>query len=118
MKTTQVKLVNLTPHPITLLNQTCRLFLTVEPTGLARVSTQTEIVGIYRANGIDICRTHTTYGEVEGLPDPTPGTLYIVSSMVVSALASKGIHRDDVVVPGMQVRDENGQVSHCRSLDN
>lgn len=38
--------------------------------------------------------------------------------MIISALASQGIRRDDVVVPGLQVRDEQGRVIGCRSLDN
>lgn len=116
METTQ--LVNLTPHTITLVDQNNQVILTVESSAVARVSAQTTTVGTYSVNGIEIPRTHTVYGEVEGLPAPTPGTVYIVSGMIVSALASQGIRRDDVVVPGLQVRDEQGRVIGCRSLDN
>nr|DAV47590.1 MAG TPA: hypothetical protein [Caudoviricetes sp.] len=116
METTQ--LVNLTPHTITLVDQNNQPVLTVDSSAVARVSAQTTTVGTYSVNGIEIPRTHTVYGEVEGLPAPTPGTVYIVSGMIVSALASQGIRRDDVVVPGMQVRDDQGRVIGCRSLDN
>lgn len=116
METTQ--LVNLTPHTITLVGQDNQPVLTVDSSAVARVSAQTTTVGTYSVNGIEIPRTHTVYGEVEGLPAPTPGTVYIVSGMIVSALASQGIRRDDVVVPGLQVRDEQGRVIGCRSLDN
>ena len=92
--------------------------MTVETTTVARVSAQTTTVGYFRINGVTVPRTHTVYGQVEGLPDPTPGVIYIVSGMIVSALASQGIHRDDLLVPGMQVRDEAGRVIGCRSLDN
>ncbi len=116
METTQ--LVNLTPHTITLVDQNNQPVLIVDSSAVARVSAQTTTVGTYSVNGIEIPRTHTVYGEVEGLPAPTPGTVYIVSGMIVSALASQGIRRDDVVVPGLQVRDEQGRVIGCRSLDN
>ena len=114
----QTNLINLTPHTITLVDQNNQAILTVESSAVARVSAQTTTVGTYSVNGIEIPRTHTVYGEVEGLPAPTPGTVYIVSGMIVSALASQGIRRDDVVVPGLQVRDEQGRVIGCRSLDN
>lgn len=116
METTQ--LVNLTPHTITLVDQNNQPVLTVDSSAVARVSAQTTTVGTYSVNGIEIPRTHTVYGEVEGLPAPIPGTVYIVSGMIVSALASQGIRRDDVVVPGLQVRDDQGRVIGCRSLDN
>lgn len=110
--------VNLTPHPIGLVDQENQPILTVETTTVARVSAQTTTVGYFRINGVTVPRTHTVYGQVEGLPDPTPGTIYIVSGMIVSALAQQGIHRDDLLVPGQQVRDEQGRVIGCRSLDN
>lgn len=114
----QTNLINLTPHTITLVDQNNQVILTVESSAVARVSAQTTTVGSYNVNGVEIPRTHTVYGEVEGLPAPTPGNVYIVSGMIVSALASQGIRRDDVVVPGMQVRDDAGRVIGCRSLDN
>lgn len=114
----EAEAVNLTPHPIGFVDQDNQLLLTVESTMVARVSAQTTTVGYFVINGVQIPRTHTVYGQVEGLPDPTPGVIYIVSGMIVSALASQGIHRDDLLVPGMQVRDEQGRVIGCRSLDN
>lgn len=113
-----VEAVNLTPHPIGFVDQDNQPLLTVESTAVARVSSQTSVVGYFRINGIQVPRTHTEYGQVEGLPDPTHGVIYIVSGMIVSALASQGIHRDDLLVPGQQVRDDQGRVIGCRSLDN
>lgn len=123
METTQMQLmeveaVNLTPHPIGFVDETNQPLLTVESTTVARVSARTTTVGYFIINGVQIPRTHTVYGEVEGLPDPTPGVIYIVSGMIVSALAAQGIHRDDLLVPGQQVHDEQGRVIGCRSLDN
>lgn len=116
METTQ--LVNLTPHAITLVDQNNQVLLTVESSAVARVSSTTEVVGYLQVGGVAVPKTHTTFGEVEGLPDQTPGVGYIVSGMIVSALAQQGIHRCDLFTPGLQVRDEQGRVIGCRSLDN
>ena len=113
-----VECINLTPHPIVLLDKDDQEVLTIPTTDVTRVSSQTVTVGYFRINGVLVPRSHTRYGEVEGLPDPTPGVIYIVSGMVVSALAQQGIHRDDLLVPGMQIRDDQGRVIGCRSLDN
>lgn len=113
-----VECINLTPHPIVLLDKDDQEVLTIPTTDVTRVSSQTVTVGYFRINGVLVPRSHTQYGEVEGLPDPTPGVIYIVSGMVVSVLAQQGIHRDDLLVPGMQIRDDQGRVIGCRSLDN
>lgn len=118
MELMEVEAVNLTPHPIGFVDESNQPLLTVPTTTVARVSAQTTTVGHFVINGVQIPRTHTEYGQVEGLPDQTPGVIYIVSGMIVSALAQQGIHRDDLLVPGMQVRDEAGRVIGCRSLDN
>lgn len=124
METTQIMqnvavldIVNLTPHTITLLDSNNQPLLLIASSGVARVSAQTTVIGYYFLKDIEVPRTHTVYGQIEGLPEPTRGTLYIVSGMVKSALAAQGIIREDVVVPGMQVRDEQGRVIGCRSLD-
>ena len=125
METTQImqnvavlNIVNLTPHTITLLDSNDQSILLIASSGVARVSAKTTVIGYYFLKATEIPRTHTVYGQIEGLPDPENGIIYIVSGMVKSALAAQGIVRNDVVVPGNQVRDEQGQVIGCRSLDN
>ena len=113
----QLNLINLTPHTVTVFDEDT-VVLAVESAGVARVSASTEVVGHLQVGDVVIPQTHTTFGEVEGLPDPTPGVGYIVSNMIVSALAQQGIHRDDLFTPGLQVRDDQGRVIGCRSLDN
>lgn len=114
----EVTSINLTPHPIGFVDQDDNLLLRVESTAVARVTSQTSTVGYFHINGVQVPRTHTEYGQVEGLPDPTPGTIFIVSGMIISALAQQGINRDDLFTPGLQVRDDQGRVIGCRSLDN
>jgi hypothetical protein len=68
-------------------------------------------------NGVPLVTTE--YGEVEGLPAPQPGTIYIVSLVVLQALAGK---RNDVVAPNTAptplgaVRDSQGRIIGVRSF--
>lgn len=116
METTQ--LINLTPHTINLVAEDGTQLLYLESQGVARVASTTEVVGYLQVGEVAVPQTHTTFGEVEGLPDPTPGVCYIVSNMIISALAQQDIRRTDLFTPGMQVRDDQGRVIGCRSLDN
>jgi hypothetical protein len=53
------------------------------------------------------------FGEVEGLPEPAEGVLYVVSMLVRQAVPE----RTDVASPGELVRDEQGRVIGCRGLN-
>lgn len=116
METTQ--LINLTPHTINLVAEDGTQLLSLESQGVARVASTTEVVGQLQVGEVVVPQTHTTFGEVEGLPDQAPGVGYVVSNMIISALAQQGVRRDDLFTPGMQVRDDQGRVIGCRSLDN
>ena len=99
-----MRLVNLTPHEINLTN-----FGKVEPSSVvARVSTAEEEFD--NINGLPLVRQ--TFGEVEGLPAPVEGTIYIVSSIVRSACSG----RDDVCSPGRFERNEKGQITGAGAL--
>lgn len=116
METTNV--INLTPHTINLVTEDGTQLLSLESQGVARVASTTEVVGYLQVGGVAVPQTHTTFGEVEGLPDLTSGVGYVVSNMIISALAQQGIRRNDLFTPGLQVRDDQGRVIGCRSLDN
>ena len=113
----QTQLINLTPHTINIVTEDGTPILSLESQGVARVAATTEVVGVIQVDEMIVPQTHTTFGEVEGLPDQAPGVGYIVSNMIISALAQQGIRRDDLFTPGMQVRDDQGRVIGCRSLD-
>lgn len=109
----KVKIVNLTPHKITFV--TDKGNLSIDPSGeLARVSAKVEETGhIYVTKfGISVPITETTYGEVEGLPDPKENTIFVVSSLV----AQRVPEREDVFIPSESVRDEKGRIIGCKSL--
>lgn len=88
-----------------------RVLATTEPFG--EIHTETESI-----NGIPVVRT--TYGEIEGLPEPQEGIVNIVSYVILNALKAKGNLRTDVVAPNTSpsgvVRDEDGSVIGVRGF--
>jgi len=96
--------VNLTPHAIVVVGGP-----TIPPSGkLARCVSSSVSVGEHA--GVSLCRT--SYGAVDGLPDPEAGVIYIVSALVRAAVP----HRADVASPGELVRDAAGSVIGCKGL--
>lgn len=103
---------NLTPHPLSLqLPDGSRTTIEPEPTP-ARVSSTPgpQLMGDYEAWGIP-CHRAPSWGQVEGLPEPTTGVLLVVSSLV----AARCPGRKDVFSPGTGpadncVRDDSGRI--------
>ena len=109
----KVKIVNLTPHKITFV--TDKGDLIVKPSGsVARVSSETKETGcIYVSNfGLRIPLTTTVFGQVENLPEPEEGVIYVVSSLV----AGRVPERHDVYIPNESIRDDKGRIIGCKSL--
>lgn len=102
-----VTLVNATPHPLNIV-QTDGTVLTLEGSGVCPRCESNELVD--RAIGL-IEVTRQTLGNVQGLPDPIPGVYFIVSRLVASAT-----EREDLLVPGQLVRDDQGKVIGCKGL--
>jgi len=111
-----VRLINLTPHEIVVFDSSDNVVLRIPPSGqIARVATHEKVVG--SVNGVPLVTTE--YGAVEGLPDPQPGTIFIVSLLVLQAMAGK---RKDIVAPNTAptplgaVRDAQGRIIGVRSF--
>ena len=101
-----INLVNLTPHAIVVVGDGA---ITVPPSGtVARVAATT--AEVRRVNGIPCLAV--SYGDVQGLPEASEGTMYIVSGLVRAAVP----HRIDVASPGELVRDSEGKPLGCRGL--
>lgn len=98
-----IKIVNLTPHAVVLCGKK------IESTGCARCQTSVEQVG--EIDGIRINRR--TFGEVEGLPEPAPGVVYIVSALVAQAVAGT---RNDCLIVDETIRNAAGQIVGCNAL--
>ncbi|WP_296813842.1 hypothetical protein [uncultured Megasphaera sp.] len=105
-----MKLVNLTPHTINVLDDDCRPVCDIPVSGLPipRCSQGQLFAG--NINGIII--TKQIFGAVENLPEPKENTYYVVSRMVAEAMPERG----DLLVPGPLVRNADGQPCGCRGL--
>lgn len=107
-----MKLINLTPHEITLILEGGELY--IPPTGtVARCTTNRVTVGEVEIEGFKVPINKTEFGEVENLPQPEEGTYFIVSAIVAQAMAGK---RDDLLIPDDAVRDEQGRIIGARAL--
>ena len=107
--------INLTPHSI---------WVTIHPDFLDDrgieypASGQVARVAAIRTEG-PLCGPHRiiqqSFKTMEGLPEPVAGVVYIVSDMVLSALAGS---RADVVAPdtGPDAIRENGQIKAVRGF--
>lgn len=94
---------NLTPHSI----REVTTGQTIPPSGIiARVKSSTVKVAEHSLAPIYA----STFGEIEGLPEPKEGTVYIVSSLALNAVP---LERQDVVSPGNLQRDQNGIPIGC-----
>jgi ABC-type arginine transport system permease subunit len=104
----ETKILNLTPHPITICDKDGVVIRTILSSGLVRLKAVTVPAGTL--DGVSV--TKTEFGQAEGLPDFQEGTYYIVSQLVKTALPG----RNDLLVPAEVLRDTAGQIIGCKSL--
>ncbi len=111
-----MKVVNLTPHYITLQLQGDGDKITFEPSGtVARchaASNQIGILDVGRHSHVPV--NLVRLGEVENLPPPAQGVRYLVSRIVADAGKLAG--RDDLLIPDDTVRDADGRIIGCRAF--
>ena len=98
--------VNLTPHQID--EQTTGL--SIPSSGIARIKMQSRIIDTI--DGVPLFHSYYV-GNLEGLPEPVEGTIYIVSALALNAVPAD---RTDVVAPGDAVRDSEGHVIGCKGF--
>jgi len=85
------KIVNLTPHTVTILNSDNQIIKEYPSEGFARISTSSQIVG--EIDGIAISKT--VMGAIQDLPEPDGESVFIVSMPVAQACSG----RNDIVAP-------------------
>ncbi len=106
---TGIKMVNLTPHEITVYDAAGESVLQVIPSsGTARAAQTREPLD--DINGIPVSKTG--YGAVEGLPDQRDGVVYIVSVLTAQAAPD----RNDLYIVDKLVRDDTGRILGCKAL--
>lgn len=105
--------VNLTPHTITIVDEAGAPTLTVPPSGqVARAQTTRKTVGEVTVDGVRVPVTAAEFGEVDGLPEPQEGTIYLVSRIVADACPD----RDDLYGVDGAIRGEGGTVAGATAL--
>lgn len=117
-----MKIVNLTPHQIVLLNAQHEEMSRIPSTGIASVAPVTEpLLGIATEHGV-VPASRTGFGAITGLPEPEEGTIYFVSALV----ADRATGRNDVASPAQcpvgghkgcpACRHEDGRVKACHGI--
>lgn len=108
-----MEIINLTPHTIIVICEAENgqiIHGEFKPSGqVARVKAEQRVVDVI--DGIPVVKTE--FAEIEGLPGPEAGKIYLVSSLVAQAASG----RSDVVAPDTgpsAYRDEEGKIVAVR----
>jgi len=113
-----MRLVNLTPHPITLVGDKGEV--TLPPSGdVVRAREVREVLGTVEVDGAgSIPLLCVSYAEPDGLPKVLePDTIYIVSALAAAAIKKYyPIAAEYFAVVGDPVRDSDGRVIGARAL--
>ena len=109
-----MRIVNLTPHPLNLMPEgPDGPTVTIPPSGqVARCAVDRVLVDTVAVGGITVQVNQTRFGEVSGLPDPQPDTIFVVSALVAQAVPD----RSDVFIVDDAVRDDQGRIIGARAL--
>lgn len=104
------KIVNLTPHTISVFNEDGTIKAVFPSEGIARASQTAEHIG--EINGIELVSMR--FGQTDGLPVPTEGTYYIVSVVTANAARAEGRTTNDLIITTDPVRDADGRIIGCK----
>ena len=106
-----MKLKNFTPHNVVIvINESTKIVIPSD--GIARVTEAKTVAPSIDVDGVIVETFKSSFGEVENLPPQEDGVMVIVSAMVASAAKD----RNDLLVPGELVRDNDGNIIGCKSL--
>jgi len=101
------KIINLTHHPITIMNKKGEL-VTIPPSGqIARADF--DVIQVDEIDNIPIYEIK--YKNIVGLPEPKEGVIYVVSAIMKNAVPDR---RD--VVATFNVDRIDGKPTHCKGF--
>ena len=117
-----MKLVNLTPHSVTLIRSVDKAeYHSATRSYRINSTLEGDDIQIIPSSGVSRCNMdevevapgffRVKFGKIDGLPDPEDGVMYIVSRIVMDAAHECG--RDDVCAPHRLVRDVQGNIIGC-----
>lgn len=109
-----MKVINLTPHAVTILGSEGELIMEVQSSGNARAKQESSPIGLL--DNIPLFETH--YGAPIDLPDPEEDTILIVSKITADAAREAGRSLDDLYLVFDTVRDPANlsNILGCRGL--
>lgn len=112
-----MKLINLTGRKLDIYNKEGKeIIVSIPSDGTATVQVSRTECGKVG----DFALHRTKYGEIEGLPEPENGTIYIVNFFVLNALRYHNMDRSDCVSPDTAaqsvIRNEYGHVIGIRGF--
>lgn len=107
-----MKIINMTPHALNIIDGNGAVALTIPSSGVARAAQKREHIADLTVDGVSIPVSKSTYGAVEDLPAPVDGVIYVVSALTAQACPD----RADVFITDDPVRDEAGRIIGCRGL--
>lgn len=97
-------IVNLTPHDVIVVDDNNRVLMNIPTTDMvARLKTSPEVVG--KVNGIPLVK-HQCISFIN-LPDPDPGTMFLVSSLIQQFSLRKDLISPDTGPSCVRDRDRN-----------
>ena len=106
-----MKLKNFTPHNVVIvINELEKIVIPSD--GIARVTEEKNATPSIDVDGVIIETFVSAFGEVENLPPQEDGVMVIVSALAADAAKD----RNDLLVPGELVRDNDGNIIGCKSL--
>jgi len=108
------EIVNLTPHDVVLMDSSDNIIVTIPSSGVARAEQSDLEVNKATINGKSFSLVVPSYGDVVDLPEYDGDTMYIVSKITADATAGSG--RYDLLGTAGLVRNEKGQIIGCRGL--
>ena len=107
-----MRVVNLTPHEVKIVDGGNNVVAVFPSDGVARVSQYDVLVD--EINSIPVVKTE--FGEVLGLPEPAEDTVFIVSRITVEVARARGLNTDNLLITSGAVRDDQGRIIGCRAL--
>ena len=103
-------LKNFTPHNVVIVMNETKIVIPSD--GIARVTEAKTVAPSIDVDGVIVETFKSSFGEVENLPPQEEGVMVIVSAMAADAAKD----RNDLLVPGELVRDNDGNIIGCKSL--
>lgn len=109
-----MKIINLTPHAVTLINGENETKF--ESKGIARAKQLETAAGEMEISGLKIPTVRMEYGEPEDLPEPKAGVCYIVSYITAMAAKANGRKTEDLLMTADLIRNDDGQIVGCKKF--